>query len=514
MDDRGGVEGADDMSQFCNPNLTLEQLLAGVKPSDLDGVDGGEYQTSGSGTGYQPWSTYTDDDPINLSWAHLGDFNTNSYSDYSHSGHTSPTFSSGQTSPSFTSGGQIPMFRDFAPQVSQADSNSENGSEHNSVFGGRHDGFSAGMDFTDPLKRSNVFSSPINNNTTHSNWADYMPQYNPFGTSTVLQDLEKSRPGTKPKRSYSDVAKNRPKSANGQEEGWEKRSSSLSEEKPTTSGPTGFKVKKVPVKTRGFVSKRAQSKDNLCSNIQPDAKYGLDSFDDPVSSGDKEGSEKSDSTDNLSENGKASSTASGIDEIHLSTPINAYTTSATGELVKNHERKPETKVFFDPKRIFGPRPNNATGKKSAKNSIPNNRDSSKTAYPMNEEEFILNNGKCRSHFNSSTAPKTASYINNDLRDRSEPRKQTNTESKLNHDDAHSSMGNHHDGSSNCRINKQKSQDSQDRAGHGESQRAGKQKKVQMELGLSKFCFILYGVHFGQSWGNVHGLFADKKHTQF
>ncbi|XP_064626997.1 uncharacterized protein LOC135487305 isoform X2 [Lineus longissimus] len=403
------------------------------------------------------------------------------------------------------------MFRDFAPQVVPADSNSENGSENNSVFGGRHDGFSAGIDFNDPLKRGNVFSSVMNNNSSHSNWTDYMPQYNPFGTSTVLQELEKNRPGPKPKRSYSDVAKNRPKSTNGQEEheGREKRSSSLSEDLTLPVGPSGFKgKKKAPVKSRGFTSKRGQSKDNLCSNILPDAKYGLDSFDEPVSGGDREGSERSDSTDNLSETGKTSSTASGIDEIHLSTNINAYGGSGSvriagsrydpvlgdidvePEVVHNDERKPETKAFFDPKRIFAPRPNNAPTKKSTKNSIPNNRDNSKSTY-SNDEEFILNNGKCRSNFNSSTAPKTASYINNDLRDRSEPRKQTNTEAKLNHDRVNSSSGNHADGSANCRVNKQKSHEGQERVNHGESQRAAKQKKVQMGLGIGRLLEMMY-----------------------
>ncbi|XP_074641057.1 uncharacterized protein LOC141898835 isoform X2 [Tubulanus polymorphus] len=446
----------------------LEQLLRGMNSANFDFVSNpnnflqqglcpnGNIQNL---DGFQQWSNGfshypKEDDPLSLSWQNLSHLR-NAESDFSQpqSGHTSPTFSSGETSPTYVQHNRYPVYEGLMGNFnfSQPDLNTNTepvGLQHQRLFGDKLDSFGGNLNFGSLSQDQPKFQQPDHNRM--QTWTNSMPEYHPFQSSTVLHDQKDLPPvdigthqETKPKRSYSDVAKKQPETtANiARTKFKEKRSSSLPEELKAPTPPPVFKQRKKTNKPRGAkkMQQHQQPVEILGSNVEPDAKYGLDTFDDPIQ--------------NEVKNVDKSSGIDDVDEI----PANVFTKmksaklpsenyhpsrDAPADLSHGKAKKSAEKQgpFFDPKRIFQSKPNNNTANcsSSSKSKVHSNIEAdcnggSKASGDIDEYAFVLNNGKCCPTFtNTAAATKATTYINNDLRDRSEPRKQTNTDVKQNH----------------------------------------------------------------------------------
>ncbi|CAH1773039.1 unnamed protein product [Owenia fusiformis] len=433
-------------------NLTPEHQLLGdlLKDAGSPSMCNLTSQTEGTST-YQSWSPF-------LTSTQTGQFDFGQGTEAS----AWANFQLPDESPLNLPGAQssrLGSYEDYIASLSQADSNSEHGSESGNNFYGFYpstiDGLASGMEASAANGRD-LYAEAM------QQYNCYNTQYDPFGSSAVLQDLTDATTKThssaaKPK-TYSDVAKNaatkQPKIASG---GGTKIPDGGS--KAGTGAPPMMRPAAIPrhfikqKKPRGFFFPKARhtsmSEDLPIPTVKPDSKYGLDSFDDfPVTGPAKERAKltKTQSAEELPISRKGStssvSSSSGIEDII--TPIVKPTTSPgegnpqpvsrkskqkeSASKSKQQQQQP-SKVFFDPRRMFpdqSTRGGSSNGKEE-KHSIPNNQHSKAP-----EDGHMLNNGKLNSNLmksNGNVKKNSQTYINNDLRNKTDNKKQTNTESR-------------------------------------------------------------------------------------
>ena len=410
----------------------LDELLKDIAS------DGETGQASFIPHSYPTWSTGTSEDPYQLGFLGQG------WGNFGFQGATVPT-----------SNAQLGSYADYIASLSQADSNSDQGSEnsYHGFYTPKADGLASNHVDSVATDGHRMYQDALNQ------WNNYSATYHPFGTSHVLDRANAKDVPTSSasKPSYSDVAKNKPVTS----------TTATTSKKDTNPKPVGTKAESVifakqpqykkSAKTRSlFHPARVRSLSMEKIEVEPDSKYGLDNFEEMTTPQVKEKKKVSLSNPPGSRKGSSSSvssSASGIEEILLSKPppsgipesqaksqFTAPKPNSTDTVKTGHKPKeksdhkdeessmatngPTEKPFFDPRRIFARKDTKASAS-SSKHAIPNNQQGGKNEKSGN----MLNNGKPRSGFspNSGVGKATSTYINNDLRDKSDSFKQTNAD---------------------------------------------------------------------------------------
>ncbi|XP_013420781.1 uncharacterized protein LOC106181068 [Lingula anatina] len=372
---------------------------------------------------YQSWSTVTDDSPRgNFGFTASGGLDWDFLSQNDSFNQAANT-----ASPS-----NFASYEDFLASLSQT-SHSEAMPEVSSDQGfygfyGTLDGLGSGTDFLpDAVQEGrDLYASALHqwNATAAATSQQPRSTYDPFGTSPILgsDGLGRMSPvasagspthsSTKP--TYSDVAKNKaPGPAPLKHRRSEPVMTPARDTEPSVPPPGFRRAKPRPFfPTTKF---KVGSVDNK-SAPSPDSKYGLDSFQVPPSL------VKEVATDSVSSSRKGSSssqasTTSGLDDITLGKPFqNGRTDTGTKEDQRDTGGKSKRPGGKDKKEERQGR-----GKQNSLVSVNS----------IDKEETLLNN---RASTTPSTGhgPKTSStYINNDLRNWSDSKKQKNASTSYN-----------------------------------------------------------------------------------
>ncbi|KAL3868971.1 hypothetical protein ACJMK2_041716 [Sinanodonta woodiana] len=278
--------------------------------------------------------------------------------------------------------------------------------------------------------------------------------YNPFSTSELLTPTpkasvpEQQMPAYVSKPSYSDVAKTqKSKSTSSTTKDKDESVESLKSQKVDKSnhGQHRTVIKKVSSRPLSCRTTHNSSSDDMTSTtLSPDSKYGLDQFED-VRDEKSDGAEMScnDGLPHLiskqSDGTTISSDTSGIEEIHLTKPLNNFADkknefdvggerknllnsekSRSGDSVREASKQSNSNAFFDPRRIFQSKETNRKGATNISESF--------------SATTVLNNGKPASSCSASNAHrKTTDYINNDLRDSKKKVNQNNRDREVHSD---------------------------------------------------------------------------------
>lgn len=381
---------------------------------------------------YQPWSTVTDDSPRLLGqYSYLPNMTQDAGGGWEGIG-ASPPFGLSDFGPSQNLG----SYDDYFASLSQADSvgNSSNHSDSYFNFLGTLNGLggpavSTNADFYGAVHEGqSLYSDALNQ------WNSDAGAYNPFKTSHVLRNESTSPVGSgSSKPSYSDVAKH--KGSSKKKVIGERKAKESGQPKQEPFSPiNAFPRQQKRVKSRTPYQPRFKPGDTTnagqereMSTVKPDSKYGLDDFEVPTTSGKFTKNTPVDSLPNVSRKGSNSSqasSASGLDEISLTKPLGVFSTSARngndtalqngyGAASQTAEGSADSSLFFDPRRIF------QRDRKSSKT-----RQSAPT-HSAKSEDTVLNNQSTSANASSSSHKTSSTYINNDLRDHFDPKKQKN-----------------------------------------------------------------------------------------